>query len=431
MSSERQRAARDDAAIHVSELTKEFRFYERASDRLREMLAFNRRRYHTIKRALDGVSFSVRHGESVGVMGRNGAGKTTLLSILTGTMAPTSGTVDVYGRVGAILGLGIGFMPQFSGRENLRNGLIAMGVGPRELARREAQVVEFSELEEAIDDPLRTYSTGMTVRLGFSLAIALEPDILIVDEALAVGDAAFQLKCQQEIRRFIEAGKTLFFVSHSTGLLEATCDRGLFLEQGRVAFDGAIKDALREYRLRYFAGEALVAHDGADTAPGDPDVVLVHAEVRGAAHVKENVFELHQGERAQLRMRVQTPTPIERPAIGLVVHSGFGKEVCGYSSVNPNAPMPRIAPGEFSFDVRVPLNVQPGTYMFSVSIYDVATAMPRLVRLWDNVCAIRVRSAGYAIRGMVDPGIEIEYGSTVYSLRAEQERRLGMALGTD
>jgi lipopolysaccharide transport system ATP-binding protein len=429
MSFERAGQSHDDTAILVENVAKEFRFYDRPTDRLKELLWLNRRRYHTIKRALGGVSFSVQHGESVGVMGRNGAGKTTLLSILTGTMAPTSGTVDVYGRVGAILGLGVGFMPQYSGRENLRNGLIALGVPPREIRRKEAEVIEFSELEEAIDDPLRTYSSGMTVRLGFSLAISFAPDILIVDEALAVGDAAFQLKCQHEIRRFIEAGKTLFFVSHNTGTLEATCQRGIFLEQGRVVFDGAMKDALREYRLRDLGRESVVPKDEAasdgDTSAGDANVVLVRAEIRDAAHIRDNVFEMHQGETARMRVTARTPTPIERPALGVVVQSGLGKEVCGYSTVNPSVPVPRIGPGEFGFDVRVPLNVRPGMYTFSVTIYDLATAPPRLVRAWENVCAIRVRSAGYRIRGLVDPGIEIEYGSAVYSLRAEQQRRLG------
>lgn len=427
MSSEHSRPTVDDAgdrtAIRVEGLAKEFRFYERPSDRLKELLLLNRRRYHTIKRALGGVSFRVRHGESVGVMGRNGAGKTTLLSVLTGTMAPTAGTVDVYGRVGAILGLGVGFMPQYSGRENLRNGLIALGVAPGELRRAEAEIIDFSELGEAIDDPLRTYSSGMTVRLGFSLAISFDPDILIVDEALAVGDAAFQHKSHRRIGQFLEQGKTLFFVSHNTGVLEATCERGLFLDQGRVVFDGAIRDTLREYRRHYFGQEAVVSQEEAGVSAGDPDVVLVRAEVHGAAHVKNNVFELHQCETAQLRLTVRTPRPIERPAFGVIVRSALGRELCGYSTISSHQALGRIEPGEFSFEVRVPLNVSHGTYGFEITIADMVGYPPRLVHTWEEACVVRVSHSGYTIRGAIDPGIEIAYNSVTHSLRADCDRR--------
>ncbi|MBN1919488.1 MAG: ABC transporter ATP-binding protein [Verrucomicrobia bacterium] len=425
MSSERAQQISGDTAIHVEGVSKEYRFYDRPSDRLRELVLFNRGRHHTIKRALRDVSFTVAHGEAVGVMGRNGAGKTTLLSILTGTTAPTSGTVDVYGRVGAILGLGVGFLPQYTGRENLRNGLIARGVPPEDLAAKEAEVVEFSELGDEVDNLLRTYSSGMHTRLGFSLAISVDPDILIVDEALAVGDAAFQSKCQRAIRRFMEQGKTLFFVSHNTGILEAVCDRGIVLDRGCVVCDGSIREAIEQVRLRFVGHDPETPSSPGAREWGDPEVGLVRMDMRQARLLGANVYELHQGEWAQLAVTVRTPAPVERPTLGVIMRNALGKEVCGYSTVNSSVAVPRIDVGEFSFEARIPLNVPPGMYTFRVSIADRVIEPPRLVHVWEDVCAVRVRSVGYTVRGMVDPGIEIVYGTEVYSLRLENERRRG------
>jgi len=254
MLSEQSHAA-NDIAIRVSNLNKHFRIYRWPFDRLREALLLDRRHYHTVVHALRDISFTVRHGESVGLIGRNGSGKTSLLSVLAGTLAPTTGSVDVYGRVGAILALGIGFLPQYTGRENARNGLIAVGVPTAELEESIARIIEFSELGDAIDHPIRTYSSGMHSRLGFSLAVCIDPDILLVDEALAVGDAAFQRKCEGAIRGFMKQDKTLLFVSHNAALIETICDRGILLRHGSVVHDGPIGDTMREYRREYYCHE--------------------------------------------------------------------------------------------------------------------------------------------------------------------------------
>jgi lipopolysaccharide transport system ATP-binding protein len=423
MSSEQPRPAQGDTAIAVANLSKEFRFYDHPTDRLKELLTANQRQYHKIKRALSDVSFTVRHGETVGVMGRNGAGKTTLLSILTGTMAPTSGTVDVYGRVGAILGLGIGFLPQYSGRENLRNGLIALGTAPADLKRKEADVIEFSELGAEIDNPLRTYSSGMTVRLGFSLAISTEPDILIVDEALGVGDALFQHKCQRAIRAFMEQGKTLFFVSHNTGLLESVCNRGIVLRQGQVCCDDDITTAVRQYRLQYFGDETVFSMSPKARAWGDPDAHLVRVSAAGAKPIGPNLFEVHQGELLRLTVTVRTPRPIEQLGLGVVVRTVLGEDVCASSSIYSREPFPSVPAGEFSFEMRIPFRMEPGMYALETSVADMATHPPRLLHIWTEPCTVRVISAGHAIRGMVDPGIEFIYDSKVYALDAQRDGR--------
>jgi lipopolysaccharide transport system ATP-binding protein len=423
MSSEQQSLAESDVAIRVENLSKHFRIYRWPFDRVREALLLNRRCYHMVVHALSGVSFAVRRGEAVGVMGRNGAGKTSLLSILVGTLAPTSGSVDIYGRVGAILGLGIGFLPQYTGRENIRNGLIALGVPTHELAQKERDVAEFSEIGAAIDNPLRTYSSGMHMRLGFSLAVSSDPDILIVDEALAVGDAAFQHKCQAQIRRFIEQGKTLVFVSHDAAMIEAICSRGIVFDQGRIIYDGDTKDAIKQYRLLYFGEGASPTGLEGDLEWGDPRVNLVRVEMPGAARVRGNVFEAYQGERARLQVTVQTPTPIERPCFGITVRTSLGREVCGYSTFGPQNPIPRIEAGGFSLEARIPLAVSPGTYTFELTISDVSVQPPRVAHAWEELCVVRVLSKGHAVLAMIDPGIEFVYDSAVYSLRGHDERR--------
>lgn len=415
----------EDAAIKVANLTKDFRVYERPFDRLRELCLLNRRRYHSVVRALSRVSFTVRRGESIGVIGRNGAGKTSLLSILTGTLAPTSGTVDVYGRVGAILGLGVGFLPQYSGRENLRNGLIARGLPPSELREKEAQVIEFSELDEMIDNPLRTYSAGMKVRLGFSLAACVDPDILIVDEALAVGDAAFQYKCQRVIRGFMEQGKTLFFVSHNVALLETICERGILLRDGRVTSDGPIAETVRAYR-RQFSSPSLDEGEATERPAGAAGgLALVRAEPRDAPRVGDGLFEARQGDTVEFVLTVRTSQVIERPAITAIVHTVFGQSVCGFSTSTSSDPLPRIEPGEFTFEVHVPFRTRAGTYVLEVLVADLSYEPPRNLQRWEEACAVRVQNAGYAVRGAVDPGIELIYGPKTYSLQREIETRHG------
>jgi lipopolysaccharide transport system ATP-binding protein len=422
MCSERQSPAADDVAIRVTDLSKHFRIYRWPFDRVREALLVNRRSYHAVVHALSGVSFTVRRGESVGVMGRNGAGKTSLLSVLVGILAPTTGSVDIYGRVSAILGLGIGFLPQYTGRENVRNGLIALGVPTHELKDKEQKVAEFSEIGAAIDNPLRTYSAGMHMRLGFSLAISSDPDILIVDEALAVGDAAFQHKCQTQIRRFMDQGRTLVFVSHDVAMLEAMCSRGIVFDQGRIIYDGDTKDATRKYRLLYFGLDSAPDRPEHDREWGDPAVGLARLEMPGAVRLRKNVFEVYQGERARLQITVRIPTAVEKPCFAAVLRTSLGREVCGYATLGANNVIPRVEAGEFSFEARIPLAVSPGTYALELAISDLSAQPPRVVHAWEEICVIHVLYKGHAVLGMIDPGIEFVYDSEVYSLRRSDEK---------
>ncbi len=228
--------------------------------------------------ALTGVSFSVGRGETFGVIGANGSGKSTLLKLVAGILKPTSGTLSVSGKVSALIELGAGFHPEISGRENVVINGVMLGLSRKEIERKLPEIVAFSGLADFIDQPVKTYSSGMYVRLGFAVAVHVDPDILVVDEVLAVGDEAFSRRCLDTIGEFRSRGKTIFFVSHALGLVEELCDRVLYLEGGRVKGLGEAREMLAAYRLDVAAGEGerLAAEDAKaqeelrDAAPAEP-----------------------------------------------------------------------------------------------------------------------------------------------------------------
>lgn len=242
----------DAIAIRARGLSKTFRVHLKPSDVLREL--FSRQRRSIERHALHDVSFEVRRGEVVGVLGRNGAGKSTLLKIIAGTLDRTAGELEVNGRITAILELGTGFHPDYSGRENIRLGGLCLGMTREEVERKTESIIDFSELRDVIDQPFRTYSTGMQARLTFATAISVDPDILIIDEALSVGDARFQAKCYARMAELRSQGKTILLVSHDTNAITSFCDRAIILEGGAVFAEGSARDMTAAY-LRLLFGE--------------------------------------------------------------------------------------------------------------------------------------------------------------------------------
>ncbi|BCX80656.1 lipopolysaccharide transport system ATP-binding protein [Methylomarinovum caldicuralii] len=261
------------AALTAWNLGKSYRRYARPFDSLLEMCL--RQRRHTLFHALAGVSFQLDYGETLGIVGDNGAGKSTLLKILSGTIAPSEGTLETHGRVSAILELGAGFHPEFSGLDNLRLGLALMGLSEAEAEARIPEIIEFSELEAFIHQPVKAYSSGMYVRLAFSLVTGVDPDILIVDEALAVGDAHFQKKCMDRMISFRERGKALLFCSHSLYQVRHLCDRVLWLDHGRMRMLGPVEtvvDAYQDHVRRQDRRHPAAAVPPSQTPAALPDV---------------------------------------------------------------------------------------------------------------------------------------------------------------
>ncbi|MFQ5851456.1 MAG: ABC transporter ATP-binding protein [Candidatus Binatia bacterium] len=230
-------SSNSDVAISVQNLGKCYRIYDRPQDRLKQSL-WRRRQYFREFWALKDVSFEVKKGETVGIIGRNGSGKSTLLQLIAGTVTPTTGSVHVNGRVAALLELGSGFNPEFTGRENVYTYASVLGLSRKEIDRKFQEMVDFSEVEEFIDMPVKTYSSGMFVRLAFSIAINVDPDILVVDEALAVGDGRFQQRCVARIKQLQNRGTSILFVSHDIDAIKRLCNYVLVLERGRVVHEG-------------------------------------------------------------------------------------------------------------------------------------------------------------------------------------------------
>ncbi|MEO8033892.1 MAG: ABC transporter ATP-binding protein, partial [Acidobacteriota bacterium] len=234
-----------DFAVRAVELSKQYDIYRRPADRLFELITGRPR--HTVFPALQEVSFDVEEGETVGIIGQNGAGKSTLLKLLCNVTRPTSGTLQMRGTIASILELGTGFHPEFSGRDNAALNAAILGLTPSEIRQRLPAILEFSELGTFLDRPVKTYSSGMYMRLAFSVAVNVDPDILIIDEALAVGDGHFQKKCIDKIREFQEARKTILFCSHALYYISSICRRTLWLDHGRVMGYGPSLDIVHDY----------------------------------------------------------------------------------------------------------------------------------------------------------------------------------------
>jgi lipopolysaccharide transport system ATP-binding protein len=246
-----------EPAVQVEQLTKIYRVYASPWDRLREALL--RRPRHREFRALADLSFSLPKGEGLAIIGENGAGKSTLLKLLAGIGVPTSGVLRVRGKVASILELGSGFHPEFTGRQNIVLNAAMLGLSERELHQKLPSIVAWSELGDFIDQPVKVYSTGMAMRLGFSIAIQVEPDVLIIDEALSVGDGYFQKKCMDRLLQFVGAGGTLLFCSHAMYYVSAFCQRALWLRQGRAEALGPVAEVVRDYENFLLAKSAPAA----------------------------------------------------------------------------------------------------------------------------------------------------------------------------
>ncbi|NLI82609.1 MAG: ABC transporter ATP-binding protein [Deltaproteobacteria bacterium] len=351
-------------AVSAVGLGKCYRLYDNPKDKLKEVLSFGRRTYHREFWALRDISMQIRKGETLGIVGRNGSGKSTLLQILCGTLAPSLGEVQISGRVAALLELGAGFNPEFTGRENVfMNGTI-LGLSREEVAERYEAISAFADIGQFMDQPVKTYSNGMYVRLAFAIAAHVDADILVIDEALAVGDAFFGQKCMRYLRAFRERG-TLIFVSHDTGAVVNLCDRAILLEAGRMKAEGSAKDICDLYLESVYAemqpvaclttrvaesqkpeqktfsgmGDQRLKYINASSCRNDIEVFSFNENApsfgRGGAtivHVSlldaETEMPLNWivgGERVRLLIRCRTHAPLRSPIVGFSVRDRLGQ----------------------------------------------------------------------------------------------------------
>lgn len=358
----------DTIAIKVENLTKVYKLYNSPIDRLKESLHPFRRKYHHDFYALHDVSFDVKKGESVGIIGKNGSGKSTLLKILTGVLSPGCGAVQVNGNVSALLELGAGFNPELNGIDNVYFNGTLMGYSKEEMDGKLDEILAFADIGEFVYQPVKTYSSGMYVRLAFAVAINVNPDILIIDEALSVGDALFQQRCIAKIRNLKDSGVTLFFVSHAPEVLRALCTKGIWLEKGRIKMiDDAVKVSnayqheifLESNRLK--ADLVLHAQHELDISKqvdkniieeATRDITSVNDFCIHHVHIKnsqgEVVDALHQGEEFEIEIQLSTGVYIPSLSIGILIKDRLGIDLTGESNFNKFKKGITLIPGEIA-----------------------------------------------------------------------------------
>jgi lipopolysaccharide transport system ATP-binding protein len=331
----------------------------------------------------------------VGIVGRNGAGKTTLLKILSGTTQPSAGRYRIDGRVAALLELGLGFHPDFTGAENAVLGCHLLGVPPAEIEPLLGDIAAFAEVEDHMDQPLRRYSTGLQMRLAFAVATAVRPDVLIVDEALSVGDAYFQHKCVRRIRAFRAAGTTLLLVSHDAAAVKSLCDRALLLDRGRLVHSGTPAAVLDYYNALIAEQDAAaiiqreVERGRTATRSGGGQARLTAVELTDAGGTPTRIFRA--GERALLCCTVSFQATLERPTIGLLIRDRLGNDVFGTNTLHLDATEPVVHAGEtltVTFQVR--LDIGYGSYSVTAAVHARETHLAESYDWWDHALVFEV-----------------------------------------
>ncbi len=313
--------------------------------------------------ALDGISLEVYEGETVGIIGANGAGKSTLLSAITGTIQPSSGRVVTDGHISALLELGAGFHPDLSGRENVFLYGAIMGLSRKEMQARFDEIVDFAELEDFIDQPVKFYSSGMYVRLGFAVAVQVNPDILLIDEVLAVGDVAFQRKCLAKMTEFRNQGKTLLIISHDMGTIQTVSDRLVLLEHGKLTGLGEPSEIIGVYdALQRNANAGAVRKEW-----GNKAIELTGIRFRNAAGEEADTFAC--GDSVDLQIDYVAHERIEDPVFGFCIADPFGRDVHGSNTALSGVTIPSVE-GEGTLRLNLPsLPMPTGLYIFSFSVH--------------------------------------------------------------
>lgn len=372
----------NEIAIRLEGLSKVFKIYPKSSDLFKEIVT--RRSHHREFWALKDISFDVKRGEVVGIIGRNGAGKSTLLKIIAGLMDYDLGYLEINGQVSAILELGTGFHPEYTGRENIYIAGSMMGWKKSQIERKVDEIIDFAELRLVIDQPFRTYSSGMQARLTFSTAISVDPEIFIVDEALAAGDAAFVEKCILRMGQIIRSGCTVLLVSHNTNLISRFADRAIWIDNGQIVADSKSETVAKKYELSIYAEANAVpvtAPDNEEHRVGDQKIRVTDVHISGDK-VSESVF-LH-GSELTFEIEVESSIESKTAGLGLLIYRADG--ICVWTSSNLYHIDNRynvvtsafhIKPGKSWFRLSIPnIPFNSGNYYINIGIepyYDTAS----------------------------------------------------------
>lgn len=376
-------------AIAVKDVKKVYKLYDKPSDRMKEAFGFGRKKNHKLHYALNGVSMNIHQGETVGIIGTNGSGKSTILKIITGVLNPTEGEVQVNGRISALLELGAGFNMEYNGIENVYLNGTMMGFSEKEIDAKLPEILEFADIGDYVTQPVKTYSSGMFVRLAFAVAINIEPEILIVDEALSVGDVFFQAKCYHKFEEFKQMGKTIVFVSHDLSSISKYCDRVFLLNKGNLLGEGSPKEMIDAYK-RVLVGqyeiqekeEQNLLHDetlvaaAAQASQGQNPNLLEYGDkkaqieefyltddnnVRTTAVIKGSEFTIH--------MKVRFAEHVPAPIFAFSLKNAIGTEITGTNTMIEKAFLESAEPGQVKdITFTQKMSLQGGEYLLSLGV---------------------------------------------------------------
>ena len=410
------------SAVEFRRVSKAYPIYPSPNARLKELICLNRISFHTDFWALKDISFDIQRGETFCVIGENGSGKSTLLQIVAGILTPTSGTVDVKGRVAALLELGSGFNPEFSGRDNVYLNAAILGFSRAEMDKKFRQIEEFAEIGEFIDQPVKTYSSGMAIRLGFSVAIHVDPEVLIVDEALAVGDIYFRQRCMRKVHELRDRGVTILFVSHDVGDVKAIGDRVMWLDRGEIRELGDPEQVVTKYLAAMTEKDAAYLHVKEhptalrDSGPFRAPEIVTHipnidhrfgdsrAEVLGIA-IQDAYGAplplLEPDTSIVIRISVRAIEPIASPVIGFIVRNHMGLDFAGTNTAREAVEVPAMSAGDIytaDFHVHLP-HLYPSCFSFSPAIADGTLHSYTICDWIDNAITLQMSATGQPVYG--------------------------------
>ena len=403
-------------SITVSKLGKAYKLYPNRWARLLEWLMPFRPARHRLKWILRDISFQVQPGEAVGLIGINGAGKSTLLKLITGTTQPSTGSVYMEGTVAALLELGMGFHPDFTGRQNVYMAGQLIGLSVEQITALMPDIEAFAEIGDYMDQPVRVYSSGMQMRVAFAVATARRPDILIVDEALSVGDTYFQHKSFERIRQYRRAGTTLLLVSHDKQAIQSVCDRALLLDGGRLAKEGKPEEIMDFYNAMIAEREnATVRLRDTDqgkvqTISGTGEATVTDIALLDEAGQRIEVVDV--GAPVTLEVRVQAKAPIPRMVLGYMIKDRLGQPMYGTNTHLKELPLEQVQAGEhIVYRFAFPMNLGPGTYSVATAIVSTDTHLVNNYE-WRDLALVftvmNMRRPHFEGSAWLDPVIDIQ-----------------------
>ncbi len=436
-------------AVEFQAVSKSYAIYDQPGDRLKELLSFNRLKRHKDFWALHDVTFHVKPGETFCIVGENGSGKSTLLQIVAGILQPTSGAAAINGRVSALLELGAGFNPEFSGRDNVYlNGSI-LGLTTRQIDERYSDIAAFAEIGDFIHQPVKTYSSGMVVRLAFAVAINVDPEILLVDEALAVGDIYFRQRCMRKVHELRQRGVTILFVSHAVSDVKAIGDRVLWLDRGRIVEMGEPEYVISRYLAAMTEKDSVYLHHKAEAHEKQrratvlpPEIVdtipnIDHrygdgrSEVMGIAVLDEQGRRLHMLEpssRIVVRISVRAKDEVAMPMVGFMLRNQLGIDFSGTNTAREGYELPPMQAGDiYTVDFHVDLpELYPASFSFSPAIADGTLAAYTMCDWIDNAISLQMCRSNDQVYGYLRMPCRVEVNARMSEAAAPLlETRLG------